>query len=55
MPKTIKRRSSAKQIWEKLTKHNDAKILIKNAWKIEKDKMKEYNEKIGNLHKKYCK
>jgi hypothetical protein len=49
-----KRKSSVKKTWERFVQQSDSRSLLKDAWKIEKDKVKEYNEKINKLHKKYC-
>jgi hypothetical protein len=52
--KSSERKTSVKKIWEKFVQQNDSRLLLKEAWKVQKDYQKEYSEKINKLHKKYC-
>ena len=51
--KITERKSSVKKTWEKFVQKSDSRLLLKDAWKIDKDKLKEYSEKINKLHRKY--
>ncbi len=51
--KTSEHKTSIKKTWEKLVQQTDSRSLLKDSWKIDKDRQKEYSEKIGRLYKKY--
>lgn len=43
---------STKQIWSSLSKNNESKEILKNAWKVSNPR-KKYSEKLTTYYKKY--